>query len=66
MLIINVLCLMALCFGAGYFIGKGKVEITRPIKMDAETKERIEKQLAEQERAIEQYNAAIRSLTDYQ
>lgn len=62
MLIINVLCLMATCFVVGYFIGKGKVEIVKQVKLDTETKERIDKQLKEQEQAIQTYNDMCNAL----
>jgi len=53
---------MATCFVMGYFIGKGKVEIVKQVKLDAETKELIDKQLKEQEQAIQTYNDMCNAL----
>ena len=59
---------MVACTLIGYLLGKGNISIVidRPVKVDAEMKERIEKQVAEQDRLIEEYNLMVKTLTDYQ
>lgn len=65
MLIINVLVLMAVSFLCGYAIGKGKIEIVRPVKMTVEQQERLDKQIKDQEEAIRTYNEMCNRLSNY-
>jgi len=66
MLILNVIVLMAVAFISGYFIGKGKVVITKVL--DKETSERLAKaqeELNKQARENqEKYNQIVKQFYD--
>lgn len=65
MIYINVIMLMVVSAALGYFIGVGKIVITKKVKLTPQEAERLEAMEKEQQEAIDKYNQMIRNINNY-
>lgn len=63
---LNIITLIVASGFIGYYIGKGKIEIVKPVQMDEETKAKVEEQLRQNQEAIDNYNAMCKSFEHYE